>query len=147
MEVVGGREGARGARGAGRKGVRSSALHSQGHGGRSLLCRVRVWQRLLGWELLGSGLRPAPEGCDSVPGENWGWSDATAEGAECPTDRVSLGATRSRGSHQGSCPSPTLLCSCTPAMGLEPSLHRQALSLYCPAKMQLQPHDGSSVLG
>lgn len=99
------------------------------------------WTR--GWELLWSVLHSVPEGCDSIPGEAGRRRDARAEGAECRTARVSLGDTRPRGSHQGACPSPMQLCSCTPAVGPEPSLQRQALSLYCPAKMQPQPRDGA----
>lgn len=86
-----------------------------------------------------------PEGCDPIPGEAGGRRDARAEGAECHTDRGSLGDTHPGGSHQGSCPSPTELCSCTSAVGLEPSL--QTLSRYRLDKMKPQPHDGSSVLG
>lgn len=58
-----------------------------------------------------------------------------------------LGGTHPRGSHKGSCPSPTQLCSCTSAVELEPSLQKQTLSLYCLDKMKPQPHDGSSILG
>lgn len=86
-------------------------------------------------------LHPVPEGYEAG-----GHRDARAEGEECHTDRVSLGDTHPRGSHQ-SCPSLMQLCSCTSAVGLETSPQKQALSLYCLDKMQPQPHDGSNVLG
>lgn len=60
-------------------------------------------------------------------------------------DRVSLGAPAQEDLTRDPAPaSRSSAGSCTPAMGPEPSLQRQALSLYCPAKMQPQPHGGSS---
>lgn len=122
VEVVGGREGARESRRAGRKGVRSSStLHSQGECDRRLLCLVQ--------QGMAEAARQEAGTCDSIPGEAGGQRDARAEGAECRMDRVSQGDTHPREPHQGSWSSPTQLCSCTPDLGQSPVCKGQ----HCPS--------------